>query len=112
MRWRLLIITSLLATFIGTGATLAIVRGLLGSAQPLTTPDLLIASTLLIPVAAITFASIFVYRHTSRRRQLQAMLTALIAGLLTLTLLTLSSILMAEPAPSVPPPVPTPRNIG
>jgi hypothetical protein len=41
----------------------------------LSSPGLLVFSTLLLPVAAIVVASIFVYRHTARRRKLQAFLT-------------------------------------
>jgi hypothetical protein len=75
-------------------------------------PSVFALGTLLLPIAAITYASIFVYRHTARRRRLQAMLTALLAIFLTLTILLLSSILYTKPAPAPTPPAPTPRNVG
>jgi hypothetical protein len=50
----------------------------------------------------IVFAAIFVYRHTARRRKLQAFLTTLIATLLTLALFVLASILSARIAPTEP----------
>jgi purine-cytosine permease-like protein len=106
MRWKLLLIASLLATLLGAGATLGIVIGVSGSPGRFTTPDLAALGALIIPVATITFASIFVYRHTARRRRLQAMATALLATILTLTLLILSSMLFSKPAPAEAPPVP------
>ena len=109
MRWKLLLIASLLATLVGAGATLGIVIGVFGSPGELTTPGLAVLGALLIPVAAITVASIFVYRHTARRRRLQAMATALLATILTLTILFISSMLFSKPVPDTPP---VPRRIG
>jgi purine-cytosine permease-like protein len=106
MRWKLLLIASLLATLVGAGATLGIVIGVLGTPGQFTAPDLAVLGTLIVPVAAITFASIFVYRHTARRRKLQAMATALLAIILTLTLLIASSVLFSKPAPAEAPPAP------
>jgi purine-cytosine permease-like protein len=102
MRWKLLLLASLLATLVGAGATLGIVFGLLGSTRRLV-PDLAVIGTLLIPLAAIAAASIFVYRHTARRRRLQAMATALLATILTLTIFIMSSMIFSKPAPSTPP---------
>ncbi|HYY98455.1 MAG TPA: hypothetical protein VE642_07690, partial [Pyrinomonadaceae bacterium] len=51
------------------------------------------ALALAAPVACVVFASVFVYRHTARRRTLQAAATALLASLLTLTALLLGSLL-------------------
>jgi hypothetical protein len=66
--------------------------------------------SLLAPLGAITFAAVFVYRHTPRRRQLQAAATALLASLITLAALTLVPVLAGRPAPELLPP-PPPRNI-
>ena len=109
MRWKLLLIASLLATLVGAGATLGIVIGILGSSAQYTAPDLAVLGTLIIPVAAITFASIFVYRHTARRRKLQAMATALLATILTLTAFILSSMLTSKTLRDTPP---APRRDG
>ena len=106
MRWKMLLIASLLATLVGAGATLGIVIGVLGAPGQFTAPDMAVLGTLIVPVAAITFASIFVYRHTARRRKLQAMATALLAIILTLTLLIASSVLFSKPAPVEAPPAP------
>jgi hypothetical protein len=86
MRWKLLIIASLLAAVVGAGATLGIVFGLWGSARRLARIDPVTVAALLLPVMPILYASFFVYRHTARRRQLQAAVTALLASLLTLTI--------------------------
>jgi purine-cytosine permease-like protein len=110
MRWKLLLIATLVATLVGAGAPLCIVFGLPGPAHQLVEPDIFILSTLLIPVAAIAGAGFFVYRHTARRRRIQAMLTVLIATLLTLTILIFGSILLSKPAPAT---APAPRrNVG
>jgi purine-cytosine permease-like protein len=110
MRWKLLLIASLVATLVGAGAPLGIVFGLSGPAHQLVEPDIFILSTLLIPVAAIAGAGFFVYRHTARRRRLQAALTVLIATLLTLTILIFGSIFLSKPAP-ITAPAPR-RNVG
>jgi len=102
MRLRLVIAASLLAAIVGAGSCIALVLGVF-SLKALSTPGLLLASTLLLPAAAIVFASIFVYRHTARRRKLQAFLTAILATLLTLALLVFASILSARGNPIEPP---------
>ncbi len=92
MRLKLVLIASLLAALAGTGSCIALVLGVF-SRQALTNPGLLAISTLLLPLAAIVFASIFVYRHTARRRRTQAFLTFVLATLLTVALLIVTSIL-------------------
>ena len=96
MRWKLLLATSMVATVVGAGATLVIAFGLLGSLARLNSPDWVVIVTLLIPVAATISASYFVYRHTARRRRLQALLTALFIAGLTLTTLILSAMISAR----------------
>ena len=108
MRLKLVIIASALAAVIGAGSCIALVLGVF-SVEALSRPGVLAASTLLLPIAAIVFASIFVYRHTARRRRLQAFLTAILAILITLSLFILASVLTArrdlgdptEPGPQI-----------
>lgn len=102
MRLRLVIAASLLASILGAGSCIALVLGVF-SVTALSSPGLLLASTLLLPAAAIIFASIFVYRHTARRRKLQAFLTAILATLLTLGLIISASILSSRRSPVEPP---------
>lgn len=107
MRWKLLIAASLLAAAAGTGAFFAAWYFLLAPWGGLAAPLWAAALSLLAPLGAITFAAIFVYRHTARRRQLQAAATALLASLLTLAALTLVPIFTASPAPELLPAPPT-----
>jgi len=107
MRLKLVIAASVLAAVVGAGISIALVLGVF-SVKALSNPGLLVSSTLLLPIATIAFASIFVYRHTARRRKLQAFLTAIIAIILTLTFLIAASILTGhyrplEPRPPVEP---------
>jgi hypothetical protein len=101
MRLKLVFAASVLAALVGAGSCIALVLGVF-SAKALSSPSLLVFSTLLLPVATIVFGAIFVYRHTARRRKLQALLTTLIATLLTLALFVLASILSSRIAPTEP----------
>ncbi len=92
MRLKLVLIVSLLAAVVGAGSCIALVLGVF-SRQALSSPGLLVLATFLLPLAAIIFASIFVYRHTARRRRLQAFLTLVLATLLTVALFVVTSIL-------------------
>ncbi len=106
MRLKLLLLASLTASIAGTGAALAIVFFLSGSTGRFSVPDSLALGTLIIPIALIIAASIFVYRHTARHRKLQALATALVSALLTLTLMFISTLLLAHPEPEPIPPQP------
>ena len=102
MRWKLLIAASLLAAAAGAGVCYAAVRYLLPA--PVSNAP---GWALLAPLGAITYAAVFVYRHTARRRALQAAAAALLASLLTLTALTLGSILNARAEPELSPAPPS-----
>ena len=91
MRLKLVFAVSLLAAVVGAGSCIALVLTVF-SRQALYSPGLLVLSTFLLPLAAIIFASIFVYRHTARRRRLQAFLTLVLATLLTIALFIVTSI--------------------
>ena len=95
MRLKLVIAASVLAALAGAGSCIALVLGVF-SVRTWSSPGLLAASTLLLPIATIIFASIFVYRHTARRRKLQAFLTAILATLLTLSMFVLASVLTSR----------------
>lgn len=106
MRWKLLIVASLLAFVVGTGACMLLVR-LLAARGGGALPAWAAAAALAAPVACIVYASIFVYRHTARRRTLQAAATALLASALTLAALLLGSLLTNVRAPELLQPSPT-----
>ena len=110
MRLKLVFAASALAAIMGAGSCIALVLGVFSvEALSRPRPGLLAASTLLLPMATIIFAAIFVYRHTARRRKLQAVLTALIATVLTLCLFILASVLSARRVPSEPTQPPGPH---
>jgi hypothetical protein len=92
MRVKLVFTCSLLAAIVGTGSSIAIVLWRFTSLRPLREPGLLVLSTYLLPVLATLAASIFVYRHTARRRRLQAALTAIVALLLTILFFIIATI--------------------
>ena len=102
MRLKLVFAASALAAVMGAGSCIALVLGVFSDALSRPRPGLLVASTLLLPIATIIFAAIFVYRHTARRRKLQALLTTLIATLLTLAFFVLASVLTARRVPTEP----------
>ena len=105
MRLKLVIAASVLAAVVGAGICIALVLGVF-SVKALSSPGLLVTSTLVLPIATIAFASIFVYRHTARRRKLQAFLTAIIAIILTLAFFITASIVSGRYRPLEPrPPV-------
>jgi len=81
LRWKLLIAASLLTAAAGVGAFYAAEYFLspLWAGAPGWADALLFVG----PLGAIVYASIFVYRHTPRRRALQAALTAIFGSLLT-----------------------------
>jgi uncharacterized BrkB/YihY/UPF0761 family membrane protein len=101
MRLKLVIIASVLASVAGAGTSIALVLGVL-AVKSLSSPGLLASSTLVLPIATIVFASIFVYRHTARRRKLQAFLTALLATLLTISIFMVTSVLTSRSGPTEP----------
>jgi len=105
MRLKLVLAASVLAAIVGAGICIALVLGVF-SVKALSSPGFLVSSTLLLPIATIAFASIFVYRHTARRRKLQAFLTAIIAILLTIAFFIAAAILTGRYRPLEPrPPV-------
>ena len=108
MRWKLLIAASLLAAAAGAGVCYAAARYLLPLAGP-TPSGWASALPLLAPLGAVTYAAVFVYRHTARRRALQAAATALLASLLALAALALAPVLDGRPAPG-PLPAPPSKN--
>jgi len=111
MRLKLVLISALIAAVAGAGSAIAIILSVFSSLKPITTPGLLVVSTYLLPLLATLLASVFVYRHTARRRRLQAVLTAIIALVLTILLFVLASIVTARREPIQQQPGPQ-RNIS
>jgi len=104
MRLKLVLISSLVAAIAGAGSAIAIIVSVFSSLHPIATPGALVVSTYLLPILTTLLASIFVYRHTARRRKLQAILTATIATILTILLFVVASIVIARREPVQPQP--------
>jgi hypothetical protein len=104
MRLKLVLISSLIAAIVGAGSAIAIILAVFSSLKPITAPGLFVVATYLLPTTATLLAAIFVYRHTARRRKLQAGLTAVVALLLTISFLLIASILCARREPAQPHP--------
>ena|SRR6266436_348596 len=89
MRPKLLIIASLLGSIAGSGFSILIVVVTLRSVQSAMDPTLWAHGWLAFvqfasPFLAAFLASMFVYRHTARRRRLQAALTLIMVLLISL----------------------------
>lgn len=111
MRLKLVLISSLLAAIVGAGSAVAIIVSVFSSLHAIAAPGLLVVSTYLLPILTTLLASIFVYRHTARRRKLQAILTATISSILTITIFVVASFVMARSEPVQPAPSP-PQNVS
>lgn len=109
MRLKLVIIASSLAALLGTGLAILLVLFIFSSLSSMSRPGLLIFAIYLLPVLTTLLASIFVYRHTARRRRLQAALTAIVSLLLSLALFFVAS-LASAPSNQIKPPPEIPRN--
>jgi len=104
MRLKLVFICSIVSATVGAGCAIAIILSVFSSLKPITTPGLLVLATFLLPAGAILLASVFVYRHTARRRKLQAALTVIISLILTIAIFLVASIVTSRRNPVLPPP--------
>lgn len=91
MRWRLIILTSLIAALLAVGLWSAIAIGFFGGARGLARHDWLLLTSALVPLGMSTLSGVFVYRHTARRRKTQAILTATLSLLLSVLLYVVTS---------------------
>ena len=104
MRLKLVFIVSSLAALIGAGGSIGIIVGLL-STKSMSSIGPLALATFALPVLSVLLASMFVYRHTAKRRKLQAFLTAILAMFLSMCLFILASVLTARRNSQPPPPI-------
>ena len=75
MRWKLLFAVSVVGGLVGVTLWSALALGVFGSARVMAEEDWRLLASLIIPIVVAVFATLFVYRHTSKRRKLQALLT-------------------------------------
>lgn len=114
MRWKLLLIASAAAAVAGVVASLGLAT-LAGvdptGERPASGYGLAAAGVLAAPILAVVGAGVFVYRHTPRRRPLQAAATVLASSALTLAALYVAFLLLARhDTPTEPRPAPAPET--
>ena len=78
MRWKLLITTSAVAAFIGFALWCVVAIGFFGSATRLARNQAVLLASVLIPLVFAALAAFFAYRHTARRRKMQALVATLL----------------------------------
>src|SRR5437762_2222446 len=85
MRWKLLVLVSLVAALIASGVWCLFIMVVFGhSARPIQTHDSMLLVSTVVPVGMSAITGIFIYRHTSRRRKTQASLAVLITLLFSI----------------------------
>jgi hypothetical protein len=104
MRLKLVFISSLVAAAVGAGSSIAIILSVFSSLKPIRTPGLLVLAIFLLPAGATLLAAIFIYRHTARRRKLQAALTVIISLILTIAFFLIGSTVTSRVNPALPQP--------
>jgi branched-subunit amino acid ABC-type transport system permease component len=83
MRWKLLVMTSVVASLVGGALWSAMVAALFGPAALVARHDWLLPLSFVIPLGIAVLAGYFVYRHTARRRKTQAVITVIVTLFLT-----------------------------
>ena len=76
MRWKLLLVVSVIGGLVGVTLWSVLAVGVFGSARVMAQEDSRLLLSLIIPLGVNLFAAIFVYRHTSKLRKTQALVTA------------------------------------
>jgi glucose-6-phosphate-specific signal transduction histidine kinase len=104
MRLKLVFICSIVSATVGAGFAIAIILWVFSTLRPISAPGSLVLATFVLPALAILFAAIFVYRHTARRRKLQAALTVIISLVLTIAFFLIGSIVTSRINPILPEP--------
>lgn len=90
MRWKLLVLMSIAAALVACGLWSAFTLVFFQTAGELTAHRLIFIAGTLVPLIVAGTAGVFIYRHTARRRKLQAVLTAVLTLLLSLAMYTLA----------------------
>jgi len=83
LRWRLLLLVSLVSGVFALILWSILAVALFGSARAMAQQDWRLAASLLVPLGVTVLAGVFVYRHTSRRRKLQGLLTTAFVAVMT-----------------------------
>ena len=82
MRWKLLVLVSVVAALVAFGVWSVLIALIYGSVGPVQRHDGLLIVSTLVPVALAALAGMFVYRHTARSRKTQAVFAVLLTLML------------------------------
>jgi hypothetical protein len=96
MRWKFLFITALAAAIVGCGLWCVFAITTFGSARALARNDSLLLVSTVIPLGVTALAAIFVYRHTSRRRRTQALVTVIVTLFFTVGVYLAASLVFVD----------------
>jgi len=83
VRWKLLLLVSVASGLVAVGLWAILVVAIFGSARVMAQENWRLFCSLVIPLATTAAAAFFVYRHTSRRRKLQAFLATILVLIAT-----------------------------
>lgn len=75
MRWKLLVLVSIIAALLALILWSVFAVAIFGSARVMAQSNWALAGSQLIPLALAVFSAMFVYRHTAKRRKTQAAFT-------------------------------------
>jgi len=96
MRWKLLVFASIIAAILSVALWSMFAIIIFGSARVMAQEDWRLLCSLVIPLGVLALASTFVYRHTSKRRKLQAFLATIFTFVLTLVFYVVGSSLFVS----------------
>jgi len=85
MRWKLVIIVSLIVAIVAYCLWELTIAFIFGGTRPAQSHDRVLLASALIPLVLICFAGVFVYRHTARKRKTQALISSALTLLLTVS---------------------------
>ncbi|HYW70346.1 MAG TPA: hypothetical protein VE961_04895 [Pyrinomonadaceae bacterium] len=94
MRWRLLIVTSLVAAILGFFVWEVPVIVLFNEVRPVEPHDQFLIASAIIPLTFAALGAVFIYRHTARWRKAQTAISVLLTiVLMVATYLTVSRLI-------------------
>lgn len=82
MRWKLVIIVSLIAAIVAYCVWEISIAAIVGSVRSTQLQARLLFASTLVPLGLATSAAVFLYRHTARKRRTQALISAVLTLLL------------------------------
>jgi len=101
MRFKLILIVSMVVSIVGSVGTAFLLYLSFGSIEFARTRGFWLISSCVVPAILVLTGGFFVYRHTAKRRVLQAMLTIVISVFIILSIFLASVLILRKPSPRV-----------